>query len=188
MPAHQEKLVLSRVAAITATALISGIAAIVIGPVHAQTADALISEGNAAYRQDKCVRAAARYYALQVHYPDWLNSAQKKKVADRINWCEQHSSVNAATKADDGLGAPQPPEKPDGDLGLLQPANNRCRLYAQIAIAQYRVNQMDGCGYSDARWQDDFRNHYEWCTTQDKAALDQESLARQEGLIACHRH
>lgn len=188
MPTHQEKLVLSGAAAIAATALISGIAALAIGPVHAQTANALISEGNVAYRRDECVRAAARYYALQVHYPDWLNSAQKKEVTDRIKWCEKHSSVNAATKADEESGVPQPLEKPDGDLGLSQPANNRCRLYAQIAVAQYQVNQVDGCGYSDARWRDDFRNHYEWCMTQGKVALDRESLARQEGLIACHRH
>ena len=180
---HQGKSVLPRVVAIAAAVLIMTLSATAVGPAYAQTANALIKEGNDAYRLDLCVRAAARYYALQVHYPDLLTKPQSRMIADRIAWCEQNSTVNASIKADQP-GA----NKPEGNLGLSPPTNDRCSLYAQIAVAQYRVNRVDGCGYSDSRWNDDYRAHYDWCAAVGNDALDVENMARQRGLITCHHH
>lgn len=187
MSVHQGKPVLPRVVATAAVIFITTLSATAVGPACAQTASALIKEGNDAYRHDECVRAAARYYALQVHYPDWLTESQSRTIYDRIAWCEQNSTVNASSKTDQA-GAPDPTNKPGGTLGLSPPASDRCRLYAQIAVAQYRVNRVDGCGYSDSRWTDDYHAHYDWCAAVGNDALDAENMARQRGLITCHRH
>lgn len=152
-----------------------------------QSATTLYAEGNNAYEADKCVRAASRYYALQVRYPEWLTKQVNDGLNERIRWCEEHSAVYAGAKTDQ-VDTAAPP-KPSGGLPgtLALPQNNRCDLYAELAVTQYRVNRLDKCGFADSRWNDDLSRHHAWCMSVDNKALDYENQARQQALAACHR-
>lgn len=153
----------------------------------AQDAPTLYAQGNAAYASDQCVRAAARYYALQVRFPEWLTPTISSRLSERIRWCEENSAVVASTKAD--KNAPEVPPKPDADVPgtLATPSRNRCDLYATLAVTQYRINRQDKCGHEDSRWSDDFKGHRDWCEGASNKALDAENKARQDGLMACHK-
>ena len=153
----------------------------------AQDAQTLYAQGNAAYAKDECVRAAARYYALQVGFPESLTATISSRLSQRIRWCEDNSAIFAGGKGDGS--AHERPRKPADAVPdtLASPSRDRCDLYATLAVTQYRINRQDKCGHEDSRWSDDFNSHRDWCEGASNKALDVENMARQDGLKACHK-
>ncbi|HEX8949194.1 MAG TPA: hypothetical protein VF790_09555, partial [Dissulfurispiraceae bacterium] len=66
-----------------------------------------------------------------------------------------------------------------------QQSNPFCDSYAKTAVAQFQESQARNCGYSDRRWQGNYDNHYNWCTTASKTSADSETKARAKGLQEC---
>lgn len=63
----------------------------------------------------------------------------------------------------------------------------KCSAYAHQAVGQNEDNLRRGCGYSGARWQSNYDNHYNWCMV-DGWMMDgttHESRARAEDLSKC---
>jgi hypothetical protein len=64
----------------------------------------------------------------------------------------------------------------------------RCRPYAQSAVADYK--QMKSASKKcqvkdDARWHDNYDNHYGWCLKAPNAWITSESKARNSHLLGC---
>lgn len=61
-----------------------------------------------------------------------------------------------------------------------------CERYARMAVAQNEENLRRRCGYTGARWQSDFRGHYEWCMAGSNHRLaERENAARDRELRRC---
>jgi hypothetical protein len=78
------------------------------------------------------------------------------------------------------------PESPHKNP-LPEKENPQCRSYAQDAIADFqKMNENAKCRIkADARWQNNFDNHYKWCLTAQKSWLQSEAKARRDHLINC---
>jgi hypothetical protein len=65
-----------------------------------------------------------------------------------------------------------------------------CQEYAHSAVNDFEVGtaaaNVRKCRIkADARWQPNFKNHYEWCLTAPAAWLRSERKARDDRLLAC---
>jgi hypothetical protein len=70
-------------------------------------------------------------------------------------------------------------------LNKCTKTNPRCEHYARTAVAQYQQNLARRCGYTGARWSDNYQGHYGWCLTASQAFADSETQARVDGLNKC---
>lgn len=61
----------------------------------------------------------------------------------------------------------------------------RCRQYATAAVRANKINTSKGCGYSGARWTNDYNGHYNWCLRAPQSTADQETQARRTSLNNC---
>jgi len=66
-----------------------------------------------------------------------------------------------------------------------QVTNTRCDQYARTAVAQNQENIRRRCGYSGARWSNNYKSHYDWCKGVSKTFADSETKAREDGLRKC---
>ena len=63
----------------------------------------------------------------------------------------------------------------------------RCRTYAQSAVADYKqMKKFPKCHVKDdARWQENYDNHYGWCLKAPDASITSEIKARNSHLLGC---
>jgi hypothetical protein len=63
----------------------------------------------------------------------------------------------------------------------------KCDNYAKRAVQQFSISQrFRKCNLApDARWQANFKNHYNWCLTAPVAWLNSEQGARDTHLYRC---
>ena len=61
----------------------------------------------------------------------------------------------------------------------------KCHAYAQRAVAQFNESLVHRCGFGGARWQGDFRPHYNWCLNARATARRSEEQAREAQLRQC---
>ena len=66
-----------------------------------------------------------------------------------------------------------------------QVTNSRCDQYARTAVAQNQENIQRRCGYTGARWSDNYQGHYNWCLGVSEGFADSETKAREDGLKKC---
>ena len=85
-----------------------------------------------------------------------------------------------ATPKPGGLEAPRQEQLPP-------PENPTCRNYAYRAIDQYKLTiKYAKCRVnSDARWNADYKGHYNWCLTAPQAARTNELKLRDDHLYRC---
>ena len=77
-------------------------------------------------------------------------------------------------------------EKATEDSAPIREATNtRCDQYAKTAVSQNQENIRRRCGYTGARWSNNYQGHYDWCKRVSKAFADSETKAREDGLIKC---
>ncbi len=60
-----------------------------------------------------------------------------------------------------------------------------CRNYASTAVNQNNQNVSHGCGYSGARWSNDYNGHYNWCMGAGRSTANYETNERRNGLQRC---
>jgi hypothetical protein len=79
-------------------------------------------------------------------------------------------------------------------LPLALPAQaasqQRCKEYATSAVADYRqLRNIPKCSkltpQDTARWQPQYKPHYNWCLTADTSWLNSETSKRDELLLSC---
>jgi hypothetical protein len=74
--------------------------------------------------------------------------------------------------------------------GSAVPPDNKaafCDQYAKTAISKNEENKRRNCGYTGARWQSHYNNHYGWCMGVDKSWADAETRGRDDELRQCGR-
>ncbi len=64
-------------------------------------------------------------------------------------------------------------------------ADNRCRGYANQAVAQQRQNQARGCGYTGPEWQNNYQAHFDWCRRTDWSQVQAQATRRDQALQRC---
>ncbi len=60
-----------------------------------------------------------------------------------------------------------------------------CRQYANRAIADYETSLVQSCGFSNAKWTDDFAVHFDWCMDASVEETKQRQRQRKRGLRQC---
>jgi len=73
----------------------------------------------------------------------------------------------------------------DGSTGSTGEPGDTCAQYARRAVEQNQENARRGCGFSGARWHDDYDAHRGWCSTVDRATADGETAVRDQELARC---
>jgi hypothetical protein len=63
-----------------------------------------------------------------------------------------------------------------------------CRNYAGMATGSARENIRLHCGFGGLRYTTDWRDHFGWCMSVDRAAAEREHEIRRHDMIACNRH
>lgn len=153
---------------------------------------ALLSEGSQAYQRDQCVQAAKFFFAYLLRNP----STGRADLQQAINWCEKNTTVYAGGKGDDPLMRPRPAKPPLSNISAgngatvgpptaRRQSSPRCDIYTSIAIAQNQANISHSCGYTGARWDSVYQNHYDRCTAVGREEARAETQERQRLLDQC---
>ncbi len=77
---------------------------------------------------------------------------------------------------------------PPGDTKSLDPEvlDNKCRVYADMAVSQFRELGKYWCDQAGPEWSDDLAQHHAWCMQEDNHLLIGEQLiARGAVLMEC---
>ena len=61
----------------------------------------------------------------------------------------------------------------------------RCQQYARTAVSQNQENMRRGCGFTGARWTNEYQGHYNWCLAAQQSLADAETKARADALRQC---
>lgn len=72
--------------------------------------------------------------------------------------------------------------------GVVRPKTDedRCRLYAALAVQQNQSNIARGCDYTGPRWNPAPETHYDWCRNVPPSSADFEAAERDKLLKACN--
>lgn len=84
-------------------------------------------------------------------------------------------------------GVPPKVKKTGCTSGVVRPETKAdyCNNYALDAVKAHLSNINWKCGYSGARWQNDYNAHYAWCMKVPQLSADFETKERQKGLNEC---
>jgi hypothetical protein len=106
--------------------------------------------------------------------PSW--PVQAKKIGNGWNF---RQVIAGAGSAPPGLEPPREEQLPV--------VNETCQRFASRAVEQYQktVDRPKCRVPSDARWQANYQNHYNWCLTAQPGRLRSEEKARDDHLYRC---
>ena len=124
--------------------------------------------------------------------PVWANSGQGKTVGNGWNFKQLFSgadgviyavSDSAGTSGGQQGGSLEPPHSEK----LPPPEDPRCQAYASRAVDQFNLMlRFPKCRVNrDARWNADYKGHYNWCLTAPQAARTNEQKIRDDHLYRC---
>ncbi len=65
------------------------------------------------------------------------------------------------------------------------PYIERCDTYAKKALKQFDKARRNECGFRDARWNNSYRRHYQWCLKVDPWDVKNEIEVREHALERC---
>jgi hypothetical protein len=161
---------------------------VAVAPVaaHSYSADELLRNGQQAWTNVECVRAARFLFAYSLtNSPALQNPEHLNAVQRAIDWCEQNSQVFADVKGDkQGKPGSPPPQ-----LNLTpQPSshtNARCDIYARIAVAQNEAATTNNCNVAGGRWNSNYQYHYQWCLSVPGSSTTEDTTQRQYILTKC---
>jgi beta-lactam-binding protein with PASTA domain len=121
-------------------------------------------------------------------------SASQRKCERQLSpreICEQHYPGSVPTGKDASgrvnCDCPQGYVWADNPRRCIKGDSSRCEEYARTVVAQYQQNLANRCGFTGARWSDDYQGHYGWCLTNSQALADSETHARANELNRCIR-
>lgn len=162
----------------------------VASPISAQqySDDELIRIGNEAWLQRRCVRAGQYLFAYLLRNPAAVRNdpAYRNRLQGAINWCEQNTTVYAASKGDGiGQGQPQVNLAPPATAPSASAVQKRCDIYGTLAAAQSAANTANRCGYGGNRWNSSYDFHYRYCLNAPAAEIFAETQTRQNLLRSC---
>lgn len=66
-------------------------------------------------------------------------------------------------------------------------SEGNCRQYAEAAVNAFRENEAIGCRFSNARWQPNYNNHFNWCLSALPQWVKNEEEFRANQLRVCRR-
>jgi hypothetical protein len=184
-------------------AIVAGLAGVASALSQTYTDAQLLAEGEAAWQQARCVRAARFLFAYELRNSRAMQSDpnHRNSVRRAIEWCEQNTAVAAGTKGDAAgeVGAARTPKRPDLQLRPSSPAGaaptaaspearrKHCVVYAHVAIAQQAANKQNGCGFADGRWSGDYAYHFNWCLQAQPGPVQAGTAERALMLEDCAR-
>lgn len=61
----------------------------------------------------------------------------------------------------------------------------QCAKYANKAVKQQRINEIEGCGYIGPRWHAWWDGHYAWCRGKSFKRISKETKKRNVKLARC---
>ncbi len=124
-----------------------------------------------------CVNLTAPVWSNnhQMHF-DWCMHGNNYKMTAKSN-LDRAEYVQSCQTAQ---VQPPPPVK----LQDPQP-NGACAAYANEAVKTAAKAEVLGCGFVGGRWLQDYKAHYDFCTTADPALVISEHTARESQFAVC---
>ena len=62
---------------------------------------------------------------------------------------------------------------------------DRCQRYSNSAVEHQRTNLQNGCGFTGARWNNSYEDHFVFCMNSPRLVRKLESFARESALASC---
>jgi hypothetical protein len=164
------------VAATSRTRLILCLTAFVVlwaDGAAAQSNSELYRSGQIGYANGNCVKAARFWFAYLIRQPPELETdlARKEKIERVIRECDEAPLRFAETYVQYQMRRPT--------------KEGKCRIYAELAVAQFEASQLAGCNVRGGLWSPDFAYHYNWCVTADDGSAYRSRGARMTALNSC---